>query len=60
SNPKLKDIPVVAVSSADATAEMNKARRLGFRGFISKPIDVALFPKQVRQVIDGLDVWYAR
>ncbi|MEL6408395.1 MAG: response regulator [Chloroflexota bacterium] len=59
-SPELDGIPVVAVSASDASIEMSKARRAGFNGFISKPIDLSSFTKQVKEIINGGDVWYAR
>jgi CheY-like chemotaxis protein len=54
-----KHIPVVAVSAADAALEMPKAKACGFNGFIAKPLDINLFPKQLEAVLRGGTVWYA-
>src|SRR5687768_9191829 len=43
----LANCAVVAVSASDATIEIPKAQRLGFAGFISKPIDIRSFPQQI-------------
>jgi CheY-like chemotaxis protein len=53
------DLPVVLVSAADASIEMPKARHLGINGFIAKPIDFDLFPRQLASLIAGEQVWYA-
>jgi CheY-like chemotaxis protein len=51
-------IPIIAVSAADPTLEVPKARQLGFSGFISKPVDFMQFPRQIAKVIGGESVWY--
>ncbi len=51
-------IPIVAVSATDPTLAVPKARQKGFSGFISKPVDDELFPVQLRELIDGNQVWY--
>lgn len=59
-HPYLQDIPVVAVSAADPTIEIPKAKSLGFAGFIGKPIMPRLFGSQILQCINGDPVWYTR
>lgn len=56
-DPELKDIPVVAVSSLDPETEIPKAQEKGMAGFISKPIDIGMFPQQLAKAIDGEKVW---
>lgn len=53
-----KDIPIIAVSAADASIAIPETQRRGFSGFISKPIDFTLFPKQIARVLDGEAIWY--
>lgn len=55
--PDLKDIPVVIVSASDPELEIRKARELGFKGFISKPVNHNTLPKLLNKVIDGQEVW---
>jgi two-component system cell cycle response regulator DivK len=55
----LSRIPVVAVSAADPSVEIPKARELGFAGFISKPLDIRRFPEQITTVLKGEQVWYS-
>ena len=43
-HPDTAHIPVVAVSAADPAVEIPKVRAMGFAGFISKPINLRLFP----------------
>jgi CheY-like chemotaxis protein len=55
----LGHIPVVAVSAADPSIEIPKARSKGFAGFIGKPVDLELFPQQIAAVLNGESVWYS-
>jgi CheY-like chemotaxis protein len=57
--PKYDDVPIVAVSAAEPAVAIPKTRDLGFSGFIAKPIDDDLFPKQIDQVLSGQKLWYA-
>lgn len=52
------NVPIVAVSAADASEALPDAQDRGFAGFISKPIDFNLFPQQIAQIINGDEVWY--
>lgn len=56
-DPDFAKLPVVAVSAADPAAEIPKLRRVGFVGFISKPIKFTLFAKQVAAILEGEEVW---
>lgn len=57
--PAFAHIPVVAISAADPSVEMQKVRTKGFNGFISKPINLVQFPQQIVSVMEGKRVWYA-
>jgi CheY-like chemotaxis protein len=57
--PELDRVPIIAVSAIDPSSAIPKARRQGFSGFIAKPIDQELFPRQLAAVIGGEKVWYA-
>ncbi len=59
-DPRLAHIPVVAVSAADPTVEIPKARARGFIGFIGKPVDPLLFPRQIADCLAGIPVWYSQ
>src|SRR5258706_16048478 len=50
-------IPVIAVTAADPTLEIPKARSMGFAGFISKPVDFMFFPQQIAKIIAGESIW---
>lgn len=57
--PDYATIPIVAVSAMETAIAIPKARASGFSGFISKPVDVTLFPKQLASILNGEQVWYA-
>jgi CheY-like chemotaxis protein len=57
--PKYDHVPIVAVSAAEPAIALPKTRKMGFSGFIAKPIDDRLFPKQLARIMDGESVWYA-
>jgi len=59
-DPKLKDIPIIAVSASDPEIEIPKTKDKGFAGFIGKPIDVHKFPTQIAACIKGEQVWYTQ
>jgi two-component system cell cycle response regulator DivK len=50
--------PIIAytVHSSEAV----NARRMGFDGFIPKPLDSARFPDQLRRILNGETVWDTR
>lgn len=52
-------VPIVAVSAADPSDAIPRTRAKGFSGFIAKPIDDVLFPKQIVRLLAGEAVWYA-
>src|SRR5579871_3198200 len=56
STPQLRNIPIIAVSAADPEVAMPRAQKMGFAGFISKPISPSLV-KYVAAVLDGKNVW---
>lgn len=51
-------IPIVACTVH--TAEINRARKIGFSGFIAKPLDIDRFSEQVHNILQGGTVWEAR
>jgi len=52
-------VPIVAVSAMAAAVAIPQAQELGFSGFIAKPIDNQLFPKQLLSIMAGQTIWYA-
>jgi CheY-like chemotaxis protein len=57
--PNYAAVPIIAVSAAEPAVALPKTREMGFCGFIAKPIDDDLFPRQIEQVLAGAKVWYA-
>jgi two-component system cell cycle response regulator DivK len=57
SSPKLKELPVIAVTAEASTAQMKKAQAAGFDGFLGKPLDPDRFPDQIRNILAGQPVW---
>jgi CheY-like chemotaxis protein len=51
-------IPIVAVSATDPAVALPIVQSKGFQGFIAKPIDDVLFPRQMAKLIEGEKVWY--
>jgi two-component system cell cycle response regulator DivK len=47
----------VAVTADITSQNLSRAQAAGFDGFLAKPIDVDLFPDQVRRILDGEVVW---
>ena len=48
-------VPVIACTVH--TAEINRTRRLGFSGFIAKPLDMDRFAEQIGRILAGESVW---
>lgn len=57
SDPRFKDVPIVAVTADGSLANMERARASGFDGFIGKPLDPDRFPNQVQRILQGEEVW---
>lgn len=57
--PQYSAVPIIAVSAAEPAIALPKTQQHGFDGFIAKPIDDELFPRQVATIIDGGRVWFA-
>lgn len=54
---KIKEVTVVAVTAQDADTEIPKAKEAGFDAYIGKPISRMRFPRQLRRILKGEDVW---
>ena len=48
---------IVAVTADVSQMNLNRAKLAGFDGFLAKPINVDLFPDQIRRVLQGESVW---
>lgn len=56
-SPRLKDVPVIAVTAEASLEQMDKARNSGFNGFLGKPLDPDKFPDQIQRILTGEAVW---
>jgi two-component system, chemotaxis family, sensor kinase CheA len=56
--PAYTTIPIVAVSAMDAAVALPKAHAMGFNGFIAKPINAHLFPRQLLDILAGKAIWH--
>ena len=56
-SPTIKKTRVVAVTAEASQEQLRKARTAGFDGFIGKPLDPDRFPEQIRQILNGEQVW---
>jgi two-component system cell cycle response regulator DivK len=56
-HPRFKNTLIVAVTADVSSENMERARQVGFDGFIGKPIDPDRFPNQVRSILQGAEVW---
>jgi two-component system cell cycle response regulator DivK len=55
--PRLKEIPVIAVTAEASQEQINKAQTAGFNGFLGKPLDPDRFPDQIQRILNGEAVW---
>jgi CheY-like chemotaxis protein len=53
----LQNARVVAVTAGTLEEDVQKARDLGFDGFISKPLKATQFAAQVQRILNGEAVW---
>lgn len=56
-DPSFANIPIVAVTAADPATEIPKTRRKGFAAFISKPVRLGTFERQILAVLEGQADW---
>jgi two-component system cell cycle response regulator DivK len=56
-SPRLRNVPVVAVTAEASQNNLEKARNSGFNGFIGKPLDPDHFPDQIQRILAGEPVW---
>lgn len=56
-SPKLRNVPVIAVTAEASVEQVNKARASGFDGFLGKPLDPDRFPDQIQRILAGEAVW---
>lgn len=51
SNPRLANVPIVALTANVLRGDRERSLRAGCDGYIQKPIDVDLFPSQIKYFI---------
>lgn len=51
-DPKTEDIPIVAVSADAMEQTINKVTKIGFNGYLSKPVDVDLLHNTIADVLE--------
>ncbi|GAB1421547.1 hypothetical protein MASR2M15_17180 [Anaerolineales bacterium] len=56
-DPVLKEALIIAVTAQDADTEIPKCREAGFDGYIGKPISRVRFPRQLKRLLNGEEVW---
>jgi CheY-like chemotaxis protein len=56
-DPDFAASPIVAVSAAEPSQAIPQCRKLGFAGFIGKPINCDIFPDQLTQILNNEPVW---
>ena len=56
-HPKFANTLVVVITAEATESNLLRAHEAGFDGFIGKPINSALFPDQIRQILEGEAVW---
>jgi two-component system, cell cycle response regulator DivK len=54
---RFSDTRVVAVTADISSVNLSRAKAVGFDGFLAKPINVDLFPDQIRRILNGELVW---
>jgi two-component system cell cycle response regulator DivK len=54
---RFKGTKIVAVTAEATESNLQRARTAGFDGFIGKPLDPDRFPDQIKQILQGGEVW---
>ncbi len=54
---RFENTRIVAVTADITSQNLARAQAAGFDGFLAKPIDVDLFPDQIRRILEGEVVW---
>jgi two-component system, cell cycle response regulator DivK len=56
-NERYQNSKVIAVTAGTLEEDVEQARALGFDGFISKPLKMGDFARQVQDILDDKRVW---
>ncbi len=54
---RFRNTRIVAVTADISSVNLTRAQAAGFDGFLAKPINVDLFPDQIRRILQGESVW---
>jgi two-component system cell cycle response regulator DivK len=54
---RFRNTRIVAVTADVSKSNLDRAKSVGFDGFLAKPINVDLFPDQIRRILEGESVW---
>jgi CheY-like chemotaxis protein len=54
---QFRHIPIAAISASDPGMAISKTQEMGFNGYISKPINMMIFPQQILALLNGETVW---
>lgn len=55
--PEFNLVPIIAMSVIERSKVLPEAKKRGFSGYISKPINFQEFPKQIIDIISGENIW---
>ena len=50
-----KSVPIITYTVH--LSEMDTARKMGFDGFLGKPVDADRFPELIKRILNGKSVW---
>jgi two-component system cell cycle response regulator DivK len=50
-----KSVPIITYTVH--LSEMDMARKMGFDGFLGKPLDADRFPELIKRILNGKSVW---
>jgi two-component system cell cycle response regulator DivK len=54
---KFRETKIVAVTAEATDNNLQRARKAGFNGFIGKPLNPDRFPDQIKEILQGEEVW---
>ncbi len=54
---RLTNTRVIAVTADSNPETLNKTKQAGFDGFLAKPISPKKFPQQIKDILQGQEIW---
>lgn len=57
-DPAYDHVKIIALTASVMNEEVDQLRSKGFDGTISKPVRIQVFPKLMKQVVEGESVWH--